>query len=178
MSDTAAEKRRAQARSQTKRRQERRKEKYLGGKPCVRCGSTENLQCHHIDPNTKIASINFANMTERAIETELAKCEILCYVCHREHHAPKHGTLNRYRRYNCRCAKCVEGARERWRTKSRRLHGYKPHHDYDPSKYKYAGLEPTKHGTLNAYTNYKCRCTECKMAATTYSRKYREKKSA
>lgn len=31
----------------------------------------------------------------------------------------------------------------------------------------------TKHGTYNSYTNGKCRCEECRKAASDYMRKYR-----
>lgn len=61
--------------------------------------------------------------------------------------APEHGTIHRYNG-GCRCAECTEAMRQ---TRQRR---------------KERG--PKKHGTMNAYTNYSCRCPKCKRAAKRY----------
>jgi hypothetical protein len=37
--------------------------------------------------------------------------------------------------------------------------------------------ESIKHGTYAAYTNRKCRCEECKIAAREYMREYRKTES-
>jgi 5-methylcytosine-specific restriction endonuclease McrA len=60
----------------------------LGGS-CVQCGTTENLQFHHIDPSTKETSIGKASSwSETRFQAELIKCELLCDECHRNHHCP------------------------------------------------------------------------------------------
>lgn len=63
---------------------------YLGGK-CESCGTTENLEFDHIDPNSKKFSV-----TERLPETppgypytelvweEVDKCQLLCTSCHKK----------------------------------------------------------------------------------------------
>ena len=61
---------------------------YLGGK-CECCGTTENLEFDHIDPNSK--HLNFTSLipetppgypyTELVLE-EADKCQLLCKSCH------------------------------------------------------------------------------------------------
>ena len=57
---------------------------------CVSCGHDvyEDLDYHHIDPSTKIATV--ADMLgaygRPKILAEMAKCEVLCKKCHRNHH--------------------------------------------------------------------------------------------
>jgi 5-methylcytosine-specific restriction endonuclease McrA len=46
------------------------------GHQCIKCGSKEGLQCHHIDP---VAT----NPIESA---DLDNCVTLCMECHREVH--------------------------------------------------------------------------------------------
>ena len=54
---------------------------WFADKSCARCGSTENLQLDHIDPSTKI-SHKIWSWSEAHRETELVKCQVLCYPCH------------------------------------------------------------------------------------------------
>lgn len=81
--------------------------------PCVKCGSERELQVDHIDPRLKI-SHNVWSWTPERREAELAKCQVLCYACHKlktkaEHKARgRHGTVNMYRRHKCRCDLCVK----------------------------------------------------------------------
>lgn len=55
---------------------------YLGG-VCAHCGTTENLEFDHIDPQTKTSPINalLSYRWERIVE-ELNKCQLLCSACH------------------------------------------------------------------------------------------------
>lgn len=86
--------------------------KSQGGK-CVKCGSTENLEIDHIDPSTKEYKI--ATIWSRRKEVrdyELAKCQILCYGCHKEKTLGyaikdmKCGTFSMYQSRKCRCEEC------------------------------------------------------------------------
>lgn len=55
---------------------------HLGGR-CVVCGSTDRLEIDHIDRTTKRFPISRPPNTA-AFWEELAKCQLLCYGCHRE----------------------------------------------------------------------------------------------
>lgn len=60
--------------------------------PCADCGRTFPpcaMDFHHKDPTEKSGQIsNIATWSEERIRAELAKCELLCAVCHRiRHHA-------------------------------------------------------------------------------------------
>lgn len=58
----------------------------LGGK-CTHCGTTKNLQFHHVDKSTKKFNIAAkANSTAKCLLTELKKCILLCGTCHRALH--------------------------------------------------------------------------------------------
>lgn len=56
---------------------------YLGGN-CQVCGSVEELEFHHVDPDEKIHSITsmLGGSTRERLITELEKCELLCHNCH------------------------------------------------------------------------------------------------
>lgn len=88
-----------------------RRTKFIGGKPCSRCGTLENTEIHHRDPSAK-ESHRIWSWSETRIREELAKCDILCRNCHMEHHraealaARKHGTMTMYKNAKCRCADC------------------------------------------------------------------------
>jgi 5-methylcytosine-specific restriction endonuclease McrA len=66
----------------------------LNGK-CVRCGSTEDLHFHHIDPTTKVAKVTRLAYSRGlgAVLDEAAKCELLCGPCHRSLHKPKRAAV-------------------------------------------------------------------------------------
>lgn len=84
----------------------RRRAEYFAGKCCARCGSTDRLELDHINPETKISHAIWSwSATRRA--AELAKCQPLCYHCHKaKSRAEKlqHGIA----RYDsgCRCEIC------------------------------------------------------------------------
>ncbi len=97
------------------------------GGACAKCGSTERIEIDHIDPalkEYKIASIWSRRKEIR--DYELAKCQLLCYECHKEKTLGyaikdmKHGTLSMYQSRKCRCDECRAANAER-STKNKRL---------------------------------------------------------
>lgn len=103
----------------------------LGGK-CFLCGSIENLEVDHINPDEK--SFTLARRWHRKwsdIEAELPKCQLLCQNCHKIKTKengdllrggagknkilnPQHGTCVMYTREKCRCEPCRD-----WKRKAR-----------------------------------------------------------
>jgi hypothetical protein len=83
----------------------------LGGK-CVVCGTTENLELDHIDPQKK--SFNFAKAlagwAQKRIDEELKKAQLLCETHHlqksRIDNGVEHGGGLTGKR-NCRCELCA-----------------------------------------------------------------------
>jgi hypothetical protein len=76
--------------------------------PCSRCGSTEKLLLHHLDPAKKISHRIWSWSEERILE-EVAKCVVLCSKCHASLHLARpvtHGTHTGYSYYGCRCNLC------------------------------------------------------------------------
>ena len=88
-----------------------RRAAYFADKACVRCGSIENLQLDHIDRNTKVTH-NIWSWSKERRETELSKCQVLCADCHKIktnedfNYGLKHGTLQGYDYWKCRCDEC------------------------------------------------------------------------
>lgn len=86
--------------------------------PCHFCGSTENIELHHIDPDTKVSHKIWSWRKER-LEAELEKCIGICKECHDKFHgllkrkAIEHGTLHAYDQHKCRCDACRAAAAER-----------------------------------------------------------------
>lgn len=79
---------------------------YLGGK-CTVCGSTADLEVHHIDPAEKtFGPIEKLSPWAKIVE-ELKKCELLCTYCHKDKHAARHGSTRMYF-LGCRCILCRE----------------------------------------------------------------------
>lgn len=66
----------------------------LGG-GCIDCGYNRNVAAlvfHHRDPSQKAFMLNsrtFANMASDRLQSELAKCDLLCHNCHHERHYPQ-----------------------------------------------------------------------------------------
>ncbi|KKN81586.1 hypothetical protein LCGC14_0318540 [marine sediment metagenome] len=110
--------------------------------PCAQCGSWDGLNVDHIDRVTKV-SHGVWSWSKAKRRKELAKCQILCLICHRKKTAdevakpPKGNQLwcgrcktyrdkkifsrNRTRRYGYahECNDCVNKRRRRWRDECR-----------------------------------------------------------
>ena len=61
----------------------RRKDWIEANGPCAKCGSWDRLEVDHIDPSTKVSHNVWGWSETRRLE-ELAKCQVLCYSCHKE----------------------------------------------------------------------------------------------
>jgi excinuclease UvrABC ATPase subunit len=65
---------------------------YTLERKCVKCGYDKcvaALEFHHRDPATKkftIAQAVSMGYSKNRIQQEIAKCDVLCANCHREHH--------------------------------------------------------------------------------------------
>lgn len=106
----------------------RRSAWFAANGPCVQCGSWLRLELDHVDPDRKVSHRIWSWSQERR-DAELAKCQILCRVCHRakttsEWHAKwldsghaltgtsgRCGTVTGYRR-GCRCVECCRAKSE------------------------------------------------------------------
>jgi hypothetical protein len=99
----------------------RRAEWFKENGPCKHCGSSENLELHHVDRKQKKSHSVWSWAKERR-EAELAKCIVLCESCHAmvtKNQAPEwgkevhhiHGTNTEYRR-GCRCGPCKQAKYE------------------------------------------------------------------
>ena len=91
---------------------------YFEGKSCAVCGSTESLELDHIDPSQKKynpAAIWGMSDTNPNKIAELAKCQVLCLVHHKEKTKQWHEANRNHGRswyaYGCRCDICVEAQR-------------------------------------------------------------------
>lgn len=62
---------------------------------------------------------------------------------------PRHGTLDGYRKYKCKCEPC----RGAWRERCREFKAARLALTLDPND--------KRHGTVNFYSNYGCRCRPC-----------------
>ena len=97
----------------------RRSEWFECNGPCRRCGSWKDLELDHIDPTHKV-SHRIWSWSEQRRNAELAKCQALCYECHKKKTADQlaceitHGTAGGYAR-GCRCEYC-----KGWRRAKRR----------------------------------------------------------
>jgi len=60
-----------------------RREEYLADKCCAKCGAGSFLEIHHRDPNQKVDHRHIWHWSQQRRDEELAKCEVLCDVCHR-----------------------------------------------------------------------------------------------
>ena len=88
---------------------------YLGGK-CAVCGTTEDLQFDHIDPEDKSFDIKGRLTLSDEVKAELDKCQLLCGPHHREKSAREqsgfeHGTTYAWMKKKCDCAVCYAAKR-------------------------------------------------------------------
>ena len=92
----------------------RRREWFEKNGPCIKCGSWDDLEIDHVDPKTKIDHKVWSWSEDRR-NTELAKCQVLCWSCHwyktlENKDAGKghlqHGTCSMYQVRKCRCELC------------------------------------------------------------------------
>lgn len=87
-----------------------RRMNFFFEKRCKECGTTENLQLHHLDPKKK-ESHNIWSWSKNRREKEIDKCIVLCHDCHVKAHTimqVTHGTASCYRHGKCRCSLCRE----------------------------------------------------------------------
>lgn len=92
-----------------------RRATYLADKCCVECGSTENLEIDHIDPDQKI-SHRIWSWSDKRLQAELAKTQVLCNTHHKmktfgwQSEEQPHGR-SRYDK-GCRCLTCRNAKRK------------------------------------------------------------------
>ena len=99
----------------------------LPGGRCVRCGSTDELEFDHIDPETKVFAVgsDMSRAWDKLVE-EALKCQLLCRECLvakgiEDRPEPAH-SYYRYWYYGCRCATCkAANARKSARQRERKL---------------------------------------------------------
>lgn len=105
----------------------RRTNWLLANGPC-KCGSWERLEIDHINPGSKV-NHRIWSWTDEKREAELAKCQVLCFVHHREKTAAErwnrvqHGSYAMRVKGKCRCALCMEYVRRQkqlWRERAER----------------------------------------------------------
>lgn len=96
----------------------RRQAWLLENGPCRCCGSWERLEVDHIDPSEKNSHKVWSWKSSRR-DVELAKCQPLCYVCHKKKTSEfraatpiTHGAPGGYHR-GCRCELCHKWQKER-----------------------------------------------------------------
>jgi hypothetical protein len=63
-----------------------RKKVFFKGKKCEKCGSTKNLELHHLDKHKK-EDHKIWSWAPARFKKEAAKCKILCRKCHSDLHA-------------------------------------------------------------------------------------------
>lgn len=96
-----------------------RRASWFKGKVCAHCGTDKRLELNHKDPSTKVSHRIWSWSEVRRLE-ELAKCEPLCYTCHKEVTRQQfskpimHGTYQGYRK-GCKEECCMEAMRQHWR---------------------------------------------------------------
>lgn len=99
---------------------------------CVVCGSEDDLQFDHVDPETKSCNVSpmLSKRSWKAILEELNKCQLLCIDCHQEKTTTeasdrepwnkgtgkKHGSYHGVYTLKCKCPECSD-------YKERRLEG-------------------------------------------------------
>lgn len=92
----------------------KRRKKYISKMgACFFCGTYENIEIHHIDPETK-KDHKIWSWSEKRILHELKSCVAMCKSCHSKFHGIlkrkpfRHGELHCYDKGACRCELCKE----------------------------------------------------------------------
>lgn len=135
---------------------------WFEDKYCVKCGSKEDLEIHHVDPSTKVSNSVWSWAQERR-DAELDKCEVLCHGCHKvetllQKAKPiEHGTYVGYMHHGCRCMSCIEAA-SGVRNKQRRTKGRKHQKSYNAVVAQRAeqGSCKPQVGSANLFSSSKC----------------------
>ena len=90
-----------------------RRKNWLNDKSCIACGSIEQLEIDHVNPDEKWKH-NFWSYSWKKIYSELEKCQVLCKPCHSSKTKvdlgaelpAEHGTHRAYNKKKCRCDVC------------------------------------------------------------------------
>jgi hypothetical protein len=98
------------------------------GGVCVKCGSKEDLEVDHKNPELKAmhaSALWSRDQNSKIVLDELSKCQVLCNACHkaktsqdRRESIPTHG-LSAYRVGLCRCDKICRPANAAYRRERR-----------------------------------------------------------
>lgn len=152
----------------------------LGGQ-CAHCGSMDKLEFDHIDPDTKLANVTdlITSGTWESVLAELAKCQLLCRICHIEKTRSElgplardiHGTPAAYK--HCgppKCSACATAWRDycRNRRKLRKLSVASSQTDAS-----------VKHGTTHGYQFCgPTKCQQCKDAKNSAERARRARRKS
>lgn len=104
---------------------------FFSEKRCEWCGSADDLQLHHRDPNKKVSHAIWSWGEPRRL-SEIEKCMVLCRNCHQRAHGEArrleaelrnpHGTYLRYK-LGCRCDFCRRGNRDYQRARQLKAGG-------------------------------------------------------
>lgn len=131
---------------------------YLGGL-CARCGTSQDLEFDHINPEEKLFDIS-AKCTLATSKDEIDKCQLLCKSCHLkktvdEKETFTHGTQYGFQKIKCNCQLCWDAKKKHYEAKNQKRR------KTDHAKGPYSKNPP--HGTSARYSR-KCRCELCRKA--------------
>ena len=146
---------------------------------CVKCGSKDNLEFDHIDPEKK----SFDVCTRKSLKNpeyraELEKCQLLCRECHEDKTSVEntgftHGTMTGFQKAKCECDEC-EKAKAAYYV----VRNAKRRSEYGAESRGVRGTygRPSTHGERLHYTRG-CRCDECRDANAAHARMLKERKA-
>lgn len=159
------------------------------GTECAQCSSKENLEIDHIKEEDKSFDIcgkwtyfyNEKNKErQEELTLELAKCQLLCYECHKAKSAAyvskiklekgfTHGTSYGWMKAKCDCQLCSDKKKsdQKFKNEKRRARD-------DSARGPYG--QPTECGDIKSY-HRGCRCTLCRAANAEKEKNRKLKKS-